>query len=633
MNENAKTVLFVFAAALVAVIAWAARPRLPGFDEVSDVINQPLFPEFNKKIQADPLVASSLEVIQFDEQSGRVKPFKVAQIKDAKGKLGPFSIPSHENYPADAKDHLAEAATSLTDLRVLGVASENRGDSEMYGVVDPTSKDLKAGAPGVGTRVILRDKEDQVLLDLIVGKEVPSAGTGKGLSEQKELHYVRRPDQDPIYEVRLKTDKLSSNFGDWIEKDLLKMSTWEIKGIQIHDYSVDAVAGTMLQRGQMALEYNDSGDPRWKFVEDKIFRDGKWVPQSMAPDEEVNTQKLDDMKFALGDLKIVDVNRKPASLTGNLRDSGTLRKDRRSVESLAQRGFYLVRMQGYEELLSSEGEIRAVMKDGVVYVLRFGQIAGTTSAAPKKEAAKGKTDEKDKSDDKDKTPGVNRYLFVMAEFNPDVIEKPKYEPVPPEPKPADAKAAPKKEEAKKGEAKKEEGKKDEGKKDEKPDPKAERERIEKENKKKKDEYDEKIKKGEEHVKELNGRFAEWYYVIADDTYQKIHLSRKDIVKKKEKKEEEKKEGEKKSEAPKAPANTPAELEQLKKEVPAPKSPAAPKAAAPAATPATPPAPAAKTPPAAPAKTPAAAPPAPATPAPAAKPAPAPKQEPAPAAKK
>ena len=632
MKENTKTVLFVFAAVLVGVIAWASRPRLPGFDELSDVINQPLFPEFNKKIQADPLVASSLEVIQFDEQSGRVKPFKVAQIKTEKGGLGRWSIPSHENYPADAKDHLAEAAASLMNLTVLGIASENRGDSETYGVVDPTSKDLKAGAPGVGTRVVLRDKDDQVLLDLVVGKEVP--GAGKGMSERSELRYVRRPDQDPIYEVRLKIDKLSSNFGDWLDKDLLKMSTWEIKGIQVHDYSVDAVAGTMLQRGQMALEYNDSGDPKWKFIEDKVFQNGKWVPQSMAPDEELNTQKLDDMKFALGDLKIVDVNRKPTSLTGKLRDSGTLRKDRASVESLARRGFYLVRMQGYEELLSSEGEIRAVMKDGVVYVLRFGQIAGTTSAAPKKDAAKDKTDGKD---DKDKTPGVNRYLFVMAEFNPDAIEKPKYEPVPPEPKPADAKAAPKKEEAKKGEAKKEEGKKED-----KPDPKAERERIEKENKKKKDEYDEKIKKGEEHVKELNGRFAEWYYVIADDTYQKIHLSRKDMVKKKEKKEEEKKEGEKKAEAPKVPANTPAELEQLKKAMPAPKAPEAPKAAAPAAAPAMPPAPAAKTPPAAPAKTPAAAPPAPATPAPAPaakpappkqEPAPAPKQEPAPAAKK
>jgi hypothetical protein len=593
MSENNKTILFVFVAAVVAVVAWAARPRLPGFDEAVDVINQPLFPEFT-----NPLAATSLEIVQFDEQAGQVKPFKVAQVKTEKG-LGGWSIPSHENYPADAKDHLAEAATNLMDLKVLGLATQNQGDFYTYGVVDPMGKDVKAGAVGVGMRVTMRDKDDKVLLSLIVGKEVP---------DRRDIRYVRKIDQDPVYEVALKTDKLSANFGDWIEKDLLKMNTFDIKGTQIYDYSVDAVQGRLLQRGQIALEYNDTGDPKWKILEDKIFqeRDGKWAPQAMAADEEVNTQKLDDMKFALGDLKIVDVNRKPAGLSGNLRNAGEVRKDRRSVDSLAQRGFYVARVEGREELLSSEGEVRVVMKDGVAYVLRFGQIAGTSSPSPKK-------DEKGKTDDKEKSAGVNRYLFVMAEFNPDVIEKPKHEPLPPEPKP-DAKP-----EAKKDDGKKDEGKKDE-KKEEKPDPKAERERIQKENKKKDDEYEEKKKKGEEHVKELNARFADWYYVIADDVYQKIHLGRKDLVKKKEKKEEEKKDGEKKAESPAAPANSPAELKELKGAVPAPKMPAAPKTEAPKAespkTPASPPA----TPPAPPpAKTGTkAAPPAPASPPPAKK---------------
>ena len=47
---------------------------------------------------------------------------------------------------------------------------------------------------------------------------------------------------------------------------------------------------------------------------------------------------------------------------------------------------------------------------------------------------------------------------------------------------------------------------------------------------KQDEYDDKVKKGQERVKELNDRFADWYYVISDDVYRKIHLTRADIVK-------------------------------------------------------------------------------------------------------
>jgi hypothetical protein len=67
---------------------------------------------------------------------------------------------------------------------------------------------------------------------------------------------------------------------------------------------------------------------------------------------------------------------------------------------------------------------------------------------------------------------------------------------------------------------------------------AAREQAEKENKRKKEEYEEKVKAGKKRVEELNARFADWFYIISDETYQKIHLSRENlIIKKTEKKEE------------------------------------------------------------------------------------------------
>ena len=59
---------------------------------------------------------------------------------------------------------------------------------------------------------------------------------------------------------------------------------------------------------------------------------------------------------------------------------------------------------------------------------------------------------------------------------------------------------------------------------------AERERITKENQRKIDERNDKLKKAEEKVRELNYRFADWYYVISEDVYKKIHLGRSDIIK-------------------------------------------------------------------------------------------------------
>ena len=61
---------------------------------------------------------------------------------------------------------------------------------------------------------------------------------------------------------------------------------------------------------------------------------------------------------------------------------------------------------------------------------------------------------------------------------------------------------------------------------------AEHDRVEKENHRKQDAYDEKIKQGEHKAKELNARFADWYYVVGEDTYKKIHLSQSDLIKKK-----------------------------------------------------------------------------------------------------
>jgi hypothetical protein len=59
--------------------------------------------------------------------------------------------------------------------------------------------------------------------------------------------------------------------------------------------------------------------------------------------------------------------------------------------------------------------------------------------------------------------------------------------------------------------------------------KEERERITKENQRKIDERNDKLDKARDKVRELNFRFADWYYVISEDVYKKIHLSHTDII--------------------------------------------------------------------------------------------------------
>jgi hypothetical protein len=140
---------------------------------------------------------------------------------------------------------------------------------------------------------------------------------------------------------------------------------------------------------------------------------------------------------------------------------------------------------------------------------------------------------------------VHRYLFVTTQVARSVLAPPQLEPEPAGPEPAkpaaaeksdgDKQNASKQDDAKAGDSKAGDSKADDEKSDEpKPaivDPQqAERERIKKENQRKMDAYHDQKKKAEQRVSELNARYADWYYVVSEDVYKKLHLVRADIVK-------------------------------------------------------------------------------------------------------
>ncbi|MEA1950928.1 MAG: DUF4340 domain-containing protein [Planctomycetota bacterium] len=592
MNENTKTLLFVAVAVVFVATVWATRPVVDT-STGSSAVGEELFPEFT-----DPLAATSMEIVKYDEETGDSKTFKVAQVD------GIWSIPSYDGYPADAKDQLAEAASSVMALKILDLTSENIGDQQEYGVFDPADKELKPGTVGVGTRVTMKDKDGKELLAMVIGKRD---------EEQPQLRYVRRVGQDPIYQVKVDTDKLSTKFAEWIKPDLLKLSPWEIRQMDIQDYSVDEAQGTVMHRSEIWLDYDDAAEKdKWKLAADRKFVNGKWVAEQMPAGMELDTKKLDDMKAALDDLKIVDVARKPAGLATSLKENKDFSADKAARDSLMMRGFYPANVNGKPGIYSNEGEFRCLMKDGVEYVLRFGNISESRRA-----------DSDEDKDGKKKSGGVNRYIFVMAEFNHTAVPKPKLEKLPEAKKPA---APAKKDVAKKDAAKKDaakpadakaadktkpkadaaakdkkpaDTKADEKKPDDAEKLKAERERIEKENQRKTDEYEEQIAKAKEKVNELNARFADWYYVISNSIYEKIHLGRNDIIVKKKKADDKKADGLAKPPAGLPPMGglSPAMMEQLKKAMPPGAKPAAKPSAPPIAKPATKPAakPAAKAP--------------------------------------
>ncbi len=490
-----------------------------------------LFPEL-----ADASKAASLEIVSFDEDTATLTPFKV--VKSG----GVWVLPSHQNYPADAREQLAAAATELVDRPIVEVVSTSPGDQELYGVKEPNADKVAVGETGVGQLIEIRDGSGNKLARLIIGKEFKRPGAAD--AEGRSLRYVRKAGQDPVYLVDLDTAKFTTKFDDWIEKDLLKLSPWDITRLTIDDstssFAFDPQRGPSVSQDRTSLielAYNDK-DAAWSLAKLTDFSQGnKPKVMELSADEELASTRLNDLKNALADLTIVDVVRKPTGLSAELKVDEKFTGNEEAVLSLAQRGFYPIEKG---EVLSSSGETVVGMKSGVEYLLRFGN--STTVAGG--DGAEGQEENAGESG--------GRYLFALARFNESLLDKPELQPLPEIPE------APAPEEQLEQKAK-----------DEQPDPKEagesspeadeakpepagdkdtdnqlakadeleaksqaaieERRRIERENRLAQEAYDEKVTAARKQIQELNNRFADWYYVVSDTEYSKIRLGRADVI--------------------------------------------------------------------------------------------------------
>ena len=128
-----KTAVFVVAGIGMLLLGTVAQPRFKSRN-VQPEAERLLFPEFS-----DAGKAASLEILTYDDELATLQPFKVVQTG------GVWVLPSQQNYPADAKDQLAVAATELIDRPILEVVSTSPGDHETYGVIEPDADKITPG--------------------------------------------------------------------------------------------------------------------------------------------------------------------------------------------------------------------------------------------------------------------------------------------------------------------------------------------------------------------------------------------------------------------------------------------------------------------------------------------------------
>jgi hypothetical protein len=452
MNETKKTIWFAGTAVVLVIFALLLAPGRITPTAFMDQ-GEAFFPEFT-----DPNAAVTLEVFEYDESTGAARPFKVTF------KNGRWTIPSHNDYPADGKDRLAKTAAGVIGIKKDDFRSDNVTDHEFCGVIDPLDETAIELA-GRGQRVTLKGPEDNILADFIVGNPVEG---------REGFRFVRVPDQKRVYAVRMDID-LSTNFADWIETDLLEVEQSKIERVVLMDYSINERTHRIEQRDNLILS-----------------RDGtNWKANNMKATQQVDSTLLQQLLTAIDSLTIVGVRPKPEGLSQNLKENPDDASISTGVRmSLQGKGFYFTR-EG--DLKSNEGELQVRTSEGVSYTLRFGEVLYGSGLA----VSAGAEDEQDKTGSAE-----NRYLFITTSFNESQF------PEPPEAEFLDFQS--------------------------KPDSLlTDADRTQRTIHNQHEAWKRNVERGRTISETLNNRFADWYYVISSASFDKLNLSRSDLVVKKE----------------------------------------------------------------------------------------------------
>ena len=360
MNELKTTLLFVLGAVVLAGAAVVVDPGASSPEIFSDQ-GELFFPDFT-----DPNAPKAIEVIDYDNDTATATPLKV-EFQD-----GQWILPSHNNYPADASDRLAKTAAALIEIKKDLIVSDRVEDHAEYGVIDPLDENATS-LEGRGKRVTLRDGEDNVLADFVIGEAV------EGKPGQR---YMRVPGQRRVYAVQTQVDP-SAEFRDWIETDLLKVAAADLQRVLINNYQIEEQFGMarVAPRETTELTKNDEGE---------------WRLGSRKPNETT----MSALTGALDNLKIVDVIPKPEFLTADLKTTGKITPSMQAARALVDKGFYL---GGNGQIFGNEGEIIVDAKNGIRYTLQFGEIA---SSGPKQEAEEGEG-----------AQGERRFLLIAVDYS------------------------------------------------------------------------------------------------------------------------------------------------------------------------------------------------------------------------
>ncbi|MFN0195983.1 MAG: DUF4340 domain-containing protein [Planctomycetaceae bacterium] len=161
MNETTRTLIFCgVAVAAVAGAIITQRKFEPAPLEGYNDVGQEFYKDFT-----DPTAAKGMRIAVYNPENAEIKLF------DVENKNGIWTIPSRHNYPADGADRLAKTAASVIGITRGALESRRKTDHERLGVLDPMDV-ASTALKGRGQRLTIKGESDTVLADYIIGNPI-----------------------------------------------------------------------------------------------------------------------------------------------------------------------------------------------------------------------------------------------------------------------------------------------------------------------------------------------------------------------------------------------------------------------------------------------------------------------------
>ncbi|MDO4587247.1 MAG: hypothetical protein Q4C95_08110 [Planctomycetia bacterium] len=337
-----------------------------------------------------------------------------------KKQQGQWFVSDYFDFPAENSEQMAKVISPLLDLTVLGVALDSDALAQSYNesatkaenfyraakLLDP-EKATQSEASFTGTSLKISGQNNEVFVQLIIGDQAEES------SAVRDIRYVRIPD-GTVYLVDFSTasrensnsnqsfpEALSVDPLDWINRDFLQISRWNIKQLRVHNYKLEPTDQqnsnpltanlpkfndkTFISTGYFRFDQDptNSLDRVWTLNQHLKMNDsGKYEPIDISNSEMANSTKINKIVDLLGHLNLVNIQRKSDFMANVFRENRSFREIVQRNESLESLGFYLADYDLFRpndsapepNWLGEAGDLELLMNDGSKIHLYFGKL-------------------------------------------------------------------------------------------------------------------------------------------------------------------------------------------------------------------------------------------------------------------